>query len=194
MKNSGVSKRSLIGGIGAAATPPALSPGAAKESAKWTPGAGMPQEGPTTPKIAAPVNGRDVTDEAMREVKQIGVNNVLTGGPRMPWEDAELRAFVDTLKSGGLALGNMMIGGFPNTLYGKPGRDEEIEKFKLRSKPRAKPAFRSSNTIFTPIASSKAITPKRAARARESPPSTSGRMKDLPPLPGRRAHTRRNVG
>ncbi len=89
----------------------------------------MPQEGPTTPKIAAPVNGRDVTAEAMREVKQIGVNNVLTGGPRMPWEEAELRAFVDTLKRGGLALGNMMIGGFPNTLYGKPGRDEEIEKF-----------------------------------------------------------------
>jgi mannonate dehydratase len=32
------------------------------------------------------------------------------------------------LKSAGLSLGNLMIGGFPNTLYGRPGRDEEIEK------------------------------------------------------------------
>src|ERR1035438_1660261 len=31
-------------------------------------------------------------------------------------------------KTAGLTLGNMMIGGFPQTIYGKPGRDEEIEK------------------------------------------------------------------
>ena len=37
----------------------------------------MPQEGPDTPKLSAPLNFRDITDESMRQVKQIGVNNVL---------------------------------------------------------------------------------------------------------------------
>jgi mannonate dehydratase len=90
----------------------------------------MPVEGPDTPKIAAPINGRNVTDEEMRMVKQIGVDHVLTGGPKMPWTVEELQPLVDKLKTGGLSLGNMMIAGFPNTLYGRPGRDEEIEKFK----------------------------------------------------------------
>jgi mannonate dehydratase len=89
----------------------------------------MPQEGADTPKIAAPINGRNVTDEDIRRVKQIGVNNVLTGGPRIPWTVEELQPMVDKLKAGGVALGNLMISGFPNTLYGRPGRDEEIEKF-----------------------------------------------------------------
>ncbi len=64
----------------------------------------------------------------MRRLKQLGVNDVMMGGPPIPWQESELRALVDKLKTGGLALGNMMISGFPKTLYGKPGRDEEIEK------------------------------------------------------------------
>ena len=90
----------------------------------------MPQEGPNTPKLGAPLSGRSITDTAMREVKQLGVNHVLMGGPRMPWIESELRETVDRCRSGGLEVGNMMIGGFPNTLYGQPGRDQEIEQFK----------------------------------------------------------------
>ena len=45
----------------------------------------------------------------------------------MPWQEAELRARIEKLKAGGITLYNMMIGGFPKTFYGKPGRDEEIE-------------------------------------------------------------------
>lgn len=93
-------------------------------------GPGMPQEGPDTPKLAAPLSGRGFTAEQMREIKQIGVNSVLMGGPPMPWRESQLQAIVDKLKTGGLALGNMMIGGFPNVLYGRPGRDREIEEFK----------------------------------------------------------------
>ena len=90
----------------------------------------MPQEGSGTPKLAAPINLRQLDDAALRQVKQIGVNHVLSGGPHMPWTEEELQPIVSTLKKGGLSLGNLMIGGFPNTLYGKAGRDEEIEKFK----------------------------------------------------------------
>src|ERR1035441_7222762 len=68
-------------------------------------------------------------DEAsMRRVKQLGVNHILSGGLPIPWQEADIRAHMDSLKTAGLTLGNMMIGGFPQTIYGKPGRDEEIEK------------------------------------------------------------------
>ena len=92
---------------------------------------GMKQEGPDTPKIGAPVaGGRTITDTALREVKQLGVNHVLMGGPKFPWSYEDIQAIVDRCKSGGLAVGNMMIAGFPNVIYGKPGRDAEIEQFK----------------------------------------------------------------
>jgi hypothetical protein len=35
---------------------------------------------------------------------------------------------MELLKTGGLTLGNMMIAGFPSDVYGRPGRDEEIDK------------------------------------------------------------------
>ena len=69
-----------------------------------------------------------VDEAGMRRLKQLGVNDVLMGGRSIPWLEPDLRGLMDKLKSGGLALGNMMIAGFPKTLYGKPGRDEEIEK------------------------------------------------------------------
>ena len=91
---------------------------------------GMPVETAGTPKIAAPVSLNDLTEQSMRLVKQIGVDHVLMGGPPMPWTESRLREISEKLKSGGLEVWNMMIAGFPNTLYGRPGRDEEIEKFK----------------------------------------------------------------
>jgi len=98
----------------------------------WWMGHGMPQEGPDTPKLAAPIDARPGVDLtlAIRRVKQLGVTHVLGGGPRMPWTVEQLRPTVDQLKSQGVTLGNLMIGGFPSTLYGRPGRDEEIEKIK----------------------------------------------------------------
>ena len=132
------SRRSLIKGACstaalAVAAPGAVLPSIAAETAYSGPhGPGMPQEGPSTPKLGAPMNYRDITDKAMREVKQLGVNTVLGGGPKMPWQEAELQATVDKLKTGGLTAGNMMIAGFNNCIYGRAGaaRDQEIEDFK----------------------------------------------------------------
>lgn len=67
-------------------------------------------------------------DAGTRRVKQLGVDSVVMGGPPIPWEEAEVRSRMDKLKSGGLTLFNMMVGGFPKTLYGQPGREEEIDK------------------------------------------------------------------
>ena len=87
------------------------------------------------PKIAlelsrtGPYFATGMIDEAgMRRVQQLGVNDVMMGGPTIPWEEADLRALMEKLKSGGLTLGNLMISGFPKTLYGKPGREEEIDQ------------------------------------------------------------------
>src|SRR6201996_949766 len=135
-----ISRRTLMKGICSAAALsaalPAVGPSAAAADTptpyKGPHGPGMPQEGPDTPKLCAPLNFRDITDESMRMVKQIGVNNVLMGGPKMPWQEADLQAIVDKLKTGGLVVGNMMIAGFNNCIYGRAGaaRDKEIEDFK----------------------------------------------------------------
>ncbi len=95
----------------------------------------LTQDDPNLPKICLEMGGGGLSagkvDEAgMRRVKQLGVDHVLMGGPRIPWQVEDLRSLMDKLKAGGLTLGNLMIGGFPKTLYGKPGRDEEIEKVK----------------------------------------------------------------
>jgi mannonate dehydratase len=131
------SRRSLVKGIcsTAALSAAAVLPSAAADTAteyKGPHGPGMPQEGPSTPKICAPIGGREITAESMRQVKQLGIDNVLMGGPKMPWQEADLQATVDKLKTGGLKAGNMMIAGFNNCIYGRAGeaRDKEIEDFK----------------------------------------------------------------
>ena len=122
--NLHLSRRKVIQAIGATALASSPVPAAS--------GGGMRGEGPDTPKICLEVSGRlsagAPDDAGMRRIKQLGVGHVLMGGPRIPWEESAIRAVMERLKTGGLALGNMMIGGFPNTIYGKPGRDEEIEK------------------------------------------------------------------
>ena len=74
-------------------------------------------ESASTPKLCAPITLRDIDEAAIRRIKQIGVDHVLSGGPKIPWDEAELLAIATKLKTGGLALGNLMIAGFPNTIY-----------------------------------------------------------------------------
>src|SRR5215469_1977159 len=131
--NSNVSRRRIMQAIGAVALSRVAVPGPAARAD----GA----ESVGTPKICLQLSLYpdryafkipDKLDEvSIRRVKQLGVDHVLTGGPAIPWEEGEIRSIMETLKSGGLTLGNMMISGFPKTLYGKPGRDEEIDKVRL---------------------------------------------------------------
>ena len=88
-------------------------------------------EGPETPKLCLGLGdgGRAVggrQDDGIRRVKQLGVDHVLSGGPRIPWRQTDLSARIERLKAEGVTLYNLMIGGFRNTIYGRPGRDEEI--------------------------------------------------------------------
>ena len=85
-----------------------------------------PAQGTNTPKIClgAPPNA---TEEAIRGYKQIGVDYVLMGGPRAPWDEAEMRTRMDRYKAAGITIINMMIGGFDAVIHGKQGADAQIE-------------------------------------------------------------------
>ncbi len=130
--SSQFSRRSILKSLAATALTPILPLAWAQAGEKpWWLGTGMPQEGPDTPKLATAISLRGgVTDQAIRGVVQLGVYHVLSGGPAIPWTVEELQPIVDKLKTGGLTLGNLMVDGFTNTLYGRAGRDEEIEKVK----------------------------------------------------------------
>src|SRR5262245_15984539 len=86
----------------------------------------MPPEGAATPKICLGY-WLPVDDDNMRRVKQVGVDFVLTGGPKIPWEASDVRARIDRFKAGGLTLCNMMISGFDDVIWGRPGADAQIE-------------------------------------------------------------------
>jgi mannonate dehydratase len=132
MLKSEISRRTLIKGLATTAVAPALlrvTASAQSQGKPWWLGDGMPQEGADTPKIACVIDlAGGITEAAIRSVVQLGVYHVLSGGPALPWTASELHPLVDKLKANGVTLGNLMIAGFPDTIYGRPRRDEEIEK------------------------------------------------------------------
>jgi mannonate dehydratase len=84
-----------------------------------------PQLGPGTPKIC--LGGARTNEAAMRQLKQIGVNYVLSSGPRPPWTEEGLREIQEQYRAGGLTLINLMISGMNDIIHGGPDRDREIE-------------------------------------------------------------------
>ena len=121
--HSRIDRRRLLQTLGAGLF---AAPGwarAQQQPASWR----MPAEGAGTPKIC--LGFYMPVDEAnMRRVKQIGVDHVLTGGPRIPWDEADIRARIERFKAGGLTLYNMMISGFDDVIFGRPGADAQIEQ------------------------------------------------------------------
>ena len=183
--NSRVSRRSVLKTVGAAAM---LSPALGRP--------GMPvflPEGPETPKISLEISAKiaasNLSESLMRRVKQLGLDHVSAGGPPIPWEESQIRDLVDHLKSGGLTLGNMMIGGFPKTLYGKPGRDEEIQKVQQ--------SIRAAGAAGLPVVeynfyAHRLVEGYYAETGRAGAGLTAfdySRVKDLSPLPSEGAHT-----
>lgn len=153
-------------------------------------------EGPTVPKICLEMgNGAlaagKLDTAGMRRVKQLGVNHVITSGPALPWSESQLRSIQDSLKEGNLLLGNLFMGGFPNTVYGKPGRDEEIEK--------VKESIRAAGKVGLPVIEYNFYAHRAVEGYYEQLDAERGgagwtsfdysRMKDLPPLPREGVHS-----
>lgn len=82
--------------------------------------------GSNEPRVCVGLSS-NATAKQMRQVKQLGVDYVLMGGPPIPWTESGLRTIMDRFKNEGLTVINMMIGGHPNTIKGTDGRDEEIK-------------------------------------------------------------------
>jgi len=128
-------------------------------------------------------------DATMRRVKQLGVDHILMGGPPIPWQESDIRGRMDKLKPAGLKLANMMIGGFPNAIYGKPGRDEEIDKVRrsIRAAGRAGLPVVEYNFYAHRIVEGYYEETGRAGAGLTA--FDYQRVKDLPPLPNEGAHT-----
>jgi mannonate dehydratase len=85
-------------------------------------------------------------------------------------------------------LGNLMIGAFPNTLYGRAGRDEEIEKVRQ--------SIRAAGRAGLPVVeynfyAHRLVEGYYAETGRAGAGLTAfdyDRVKDLPPLPAEEAH------
>lgn len=178
--NSDLTRRTMMKAAGATALVPSVLPGA---RADWP-----PVESPQTPKLCLGISP-GANETVMRRIRQIGVDYVLMGGPKIPWQEADIRARMERFKAAGLVLCNMMIGGFNNTLYGKPGRDEEIENVRQ--------SIRAAGRAGLPVIEYNFY----AHRAMEGYYEEIGRagagmtafdydrMKDLPPLPSEGAHS-----
>ena len=186
-----LSRRGVLRGIASAAIAQAFLPLAAKAQEKhpWWLGNGMPQEGPDTPKIATAIALRGgPTAEAMRMVLQVGVTHVLSGGPRIPWTVEELQPIVNTLKSNGIVLGNLMIDGFTNTLYGRPRRDQEIEKVRASLEAAGKAGVPVVEYNFYAHRAMEGYYEETGRGGAGLTGSDYDRMKGLPPLPEEGAH------
>lgn len=183
--NSQLSRRALLKTAGAAALvgpPPRLM--ARPE---------MAQESRSTPHIALEVNGQlaagSLDESGLRRVEQLGVNHVIMGGPPIPWEESRIRQIVGGLRSRGLTLGNMMISGFTNTLYGRPGRDAEIQMVQQ--------SIRAAGAAGVPVLeynfyAHRLIEGYYAETGRAGAGLTAfdySRVKDLLPLPNEGVHT-----
>lgn len=153
----------------------------------------MEGEDPGAPKICLEMGGGNLAagglnDAGMRRVKQLGVNHVLMGGPPIPWQEEQIRSVMDHLKAGGLELGNMMIDGFPKTLCGQAGRDEEIEKVQQ--------SIRAAGRAGLPVVeynfyAHRLVEGYYEVNGRGGAGLTAfdyDRVKGLPPLPGEGVH------
>jgi len=121
--NSAFSRRKMLQAVSAAAFLSTSSKTSAVPSAKDF---RMPSEGKDTPKICLGVRP-DLDEAGMRQLKQVGVDHVLSGGPKIPWEESDIRARIERFKAGGLTLCNLMIAGFNDVIWGKPGADAQIQ-------------------------------------------------------------------
>jgi len=100
-----LSRRQLLQATGAAGVLPSLFGSSAAQAPRFS---RMPSEGKDTPKICLGAGSN--TDEAgMRRLKQIGVNQVLMGGPPIPWDEADISSRIERFKAGGLTLCNLMV-------------------------------------------------------------------------------------
>jgi mannonate dehydratase len=185
--NATFSRRKLMQAAGAVALP-IPAPATAMMS-------GPRHEATDTPKICLEIGAGGLAAGAPgqggeRRLKQLGVDHVIARYPgSIPWQEAPLRELIERLKGHGLTLGNIMITGFPKTLYGRPGRDEEIDKViqSIRAAGRAGLPVIEYNFYAHRLTEGYYEETGRAGAGLTA--FDYDRVKDLPPLEGEGAHS-----
>lgn len=185
-----VSRRRLMQAAGTMALAPSMVTAAAMRAAKPWPIV----EGPQTPKLCLGMGdggrGPDGQEDAgMKRIKQLAVDYVLGGGGRIPWTEADLRARIERYKAAGLTLYNLMIGGFTNTIYGRPGRDEEIEKVIQSIRAAGKAGLAVIEYNFYAHRAMEGYYEQTGRAGAGYTAFDYDRMKDLPPLEREGAHS-----
>ena len=194
-----ISRRSLLASAAGVLTPVALTPAGAAQVPAPRP------EGKDTPKIcllSGDGGGGGSPDAGLRRIKQLGVDYL--GGAAagaIPWTEERLQPVMDRAKAAGLTVGNIMISGFDNTIYGRPGRDEEIEKVQQSIRAAGKVglpvveynfyAHRITEGYFEEIDEARGNsgwTGFDYEREIAQPDGTKVKVKDLPPLEREGAH------
>ena len=131
----------------------------------------------------------DAAAASARRIRQLGVEHVISNGGPIPWQEARLQEMVVTLKANSLTLANLMIAGFPNAIYNRPGKDQDIE--------RVIQSIKAAGRVGLPVVEYNWYA-HRAMEGYFEEPGRAGagwtgfdytRMKDLPPLPEEGAHT-----
>jgi mannonate dehydratase len=131
----------------------------------------------------------DLEDATIRRVKQLGVNHISMLGPGLPWRAEEIKARMDKLATAGMTLNNVMFHGFPNAIYGRPGRDEDIQK--------VIDSIKVSGRLGLPVMEYNFYAHRITEGYTEAPGRGGAgyydfdneRVKDLGPLPDEGAHT-----
>lgn len=142
---------------------------------------------PDGPKITLFLN--DLEDASMRRIRQLGVTYVCMADGDLPWTEDGLKAKMDRLATHGLTLFNQMFSGFPNAVYNRPGRDEDIEKVIQ--------TIRVAGKLGLPVMeynfyAHRIVEGYYEAEGRGGSAYTAfdyERIKDLPPLPEEGAHS-----
>src|SRR5258708_36681989 len=99
--NGKVSRRTLMQTAGVAAFASPLGAAAASSEPRF--------EGPDTPKICLGLGDGGGGETGGRRIKQLGVDHVLSGGPRIPWAEAGLRNPMERVRAGGPCPGHLRI-------------------------------------------------------------------------------------
>ena len=151
------------------------------------------------PKIGISVSNFD--DSTLRRVRQLGITNVHSSGGagssdsnfgrenELPWTDETLGADVKALAAYGIKLGIKMITGFPNAIYGRTSRDEDIEKVieSVKCAGRLEIPVVEYNWYAHRIVEGYSFVEGRGGAEYKEFDYQS--IKDLPPLPEEGAHT-----
>lgn len=182
MTHSTFTRRGLIAAAGAAGATAFSGAARGAAAAKWP-----LTEGPATPKLCM-LSGSGADERAMRRIGQLGVRHVIMSGPRIPWEESQLRSIMDRFKSAGLSVSNMMIGGFPNTIYGKPGRDQEIENIQKSIRAAGRAGLPVIEYNFYAHRATEGYFEEKGRAGSGMLAFDYDKIKDLPPLPEEGAH------